>query len=355
MKRRTPVTRTLVAFLAVVTAAATFEACSAQAGRQYQGQPIATIRGSVVTQSSPAPSSMNVVIAWAHNPNALAPGQGTAPPGLGSPVPPPTFVGTEVSVTGSFPASFTLNVYDAPPSDQQLQLGYDYQGPEEPTLSGVWLGYIVAVSSSASSGPLQTSDILGVDTGHVVLYFDHDGCVTPPGCGPVPADATLGTQPPGTYFDFMEGYYQVQPVKGYHLAKVDLASQALVAQQTTCYYGSLCVHVENGSDPGVNGASQDENDWAFARCTRLLPSNQTCTETFEADGGLSSSSASTQCAALMQANTNPQLLEKCFPPAPDSGAFASFAAYVHFDPNPNGLADPVTIDLGTAIWDGFFQ
>lgn len=346
-----PTVKTLVvvAALSVPAPVLFIGGCDAQVEPQYRGEPLATIHGSVVTQGTPAPSSMDVVIAWTHRPAPVTPGTSLPPP-VGSPATPPTFVGTKVSVTGSFPANFTLNLYDPPPADQQMRLGYDYRSANVPgdtdggpSLSGMWIGYIAAVSTGASDGPLNLSDVLGVDTEHMVIYFDHDDVPLV-----LPADASIDALPPSAYptsnrvyVAFSSAYFKVPWTKGYHLAKVDTRSQAETAQITTCLYGGLCVHIVNAM-----GENQSYNDWNFARCMRLLPSNPTCIEAYGADGGLNSP-ASMQCAALVGAAQNATSPWGCYP---DGGIFMG----TQFANNPDGLADPVAIELGTTIWDGFF-
>jgi hypothetical protein len=300
---------------------------------------------------------MDVVIAWTHRPTPNAPGESLPGPGMGSPATPPTFVGTKVSVTGSFPANFTLNVYDPPPADQQMQLGYDYRSfdPSSDTdggssLSGMWIGYIAAVSTGTSDGQLNLSDVLGVDTEHMVIYFDHD--IVPRNV--LPADASIDAFPVSAYptsndiyVGFSAPYFKVPKTKGYHLAKANAQSQMEAAQIGTCNYGGLCVHIVNAV-----GQNQSENDWGFARCTRLLPSNPTCTEAYDGDGGLSSP-ASAQCAALLNADQNANPRNNCWPPGPP-GSLGGIFMGVQFDANPGGFADPSTIELGTTIWDTGF-
>ena len=88
------------------------DACGAQADRHYQGEPLATIHGSVIAQSATAqaPPDVEAAVLWTH---------------YSSTGYRPALVGTTVSATGSFPASFTFNMFEPPPADAEWRIGVE--------------------------------------------------------------------------------------------------------------------------------------------------------------------------------------------------------------------------------------
>ena len=162
-------------------------------------------------------------------------------------------------------------------------------------------------------------------------------------------DADIPTDGAVTAAGFAVSNFNVPPTKGFHLAKVDGEQQAFAVSASGCLYGDVCEHVVEA--PGTDEWVQAKDDWSYARCTRLHPSNQTCTYALDADGG-PSSAASAQCQTLDLSVYTMSLGQMCAPgPEGSSGAFWQI---VNFTANPSGLADPAIIDLGTTIWDAFF-
>jgi hypothetical protein len=286
--------------------------CKAQVDSAYQGEPIATLRGSVVTQDQPVPSGISAGIIYIVDQSH----------------PEPSYVGARTSVAGSYPANFTLNIYDPPPAEAEWLtenadggVGLpDEAVPGQPL--GIWTGYLVALSPSWTGPGVQPGDIVGVDTSHTLLYFDHD----------VPDTADLSS------LDYKDGalkviasVHHVSPTKGYHLARIDSAVQNALAQSNTCGYGNVCVKAT-----GATGFAQSSNDWNYARCHELLPNNPTCDLTV--DSGAYPSFVA-QCPSWQEPNCTLN-----FPS--DAGPF---------DDNPSGLADPATVYLGKTIWDIFLR
>jgi len=114
--------RTSVLTLALLGAAASALGCDSRAGEEYQGEPLMTISGSVVVNNDLAPAELVPALAfyaasgtktdlWIH----------------------------DVSVTGEFPASFTLDVFEPPPAEALF-------APEDGVGPKVALGFIAAVS-----------------------------------------------------------------------------------------------------------------------------------------------------------------------------------------------------------------
>ncbi len=332
---RTRLLITLGAVAAGAAPAVSFGGCSAQADRHYPGEPLAQIRGSVVTESATGPSAVQASILWIHQSSS-------------DPYAQPDLIGTKVPVTGTFPASFTLSLYDPPPAAAEWHEGAEVlnglvnsptmltpvwiDGGPPGTPVGVWAGYIAAISADNSSTEVHPSDVLGIDTEHIVVYFDHD-----------PKDG--GGDPVGWIAD----NFAVPFSKGYHLAKVDTEQQAITERVTACMEGSVCQHYIETA--GTDEWTQANDDWHFARCKRLHPSNPTCTIAPDANGAYTSAADAACMNAFMVDVPACVGLDAGGPP---SGPQYQPGMFVGFSGNPNDLTDPATITLGTTVWDGFF-
>jgi hypothetical protein len=98
--------------------------CDSQAGKDYRGEPLLSINGSVVIQNQNPPGNLVPALAFI-NYNKR------------------TLDFAEVEVTGEFPARFTLDVFDPPPAGSL----YDWEDPgdeNEPTYA---MGFITAVNA----------------------------------------------------------------------------------------------------------------------------------------------------------------------------------------------------------------
>jgi hypothetical protein len=291
-------------------------ACRAQVTPEYAGEPIVTIRGSVVTGPTPAPASVTAAIVWFTSATVGTSGV-------------PRFVGSRVTVNGAFPAQFTLTIYDPPPAEGEILVpASPVPGapPPPPNVlpamvgSGAWQGVLAALADGASLTDLHPSDVLGVDPDHILFYFDHDEFVPE---GGFPAE-----EGPAKWAKD----YLLPPTKGYHLAIYDHGSPAETASYVRCLYNGVCVQ-ETGDS---NEWFQAQSDWQYARCIGADPSAQTCVF----DAAMPYSPQSVACNQLSGQAVSMET--GCFPP----DALAVM-------PNARGFDDPATIVLGEGIWRPF--
>jgi hypothetical protein len=126
---------------------ASLAACDSQVDGSHQGEPLATLDGTVENQRSSAVTGADVVVAWIYDS-----GEGDS------------VASQRVTVDGDFPARFSLAMYE-PPEDNVLQ----------PTPDGgrFGIGYVVAVEEGATSLESEES-ILGMDPEHVLVYVPED-------------------------------------------------------------------------------------------------------------------------------------------------------------------------------------
>ena len=128
--------------------------CESQADPTYQGEPLATVQGSVVNDGSSA-SAAEVALIWA------LPQQ--TPDGL---------FGTSAAVSGQFPTSFTLPLFTPPPDGTLITA-------EETGQDKVGLALILAVEPGTSDGVITDfeqveANMLGMSEDHVLVYVDHE-------------------------------------------------------------------------------------------------------------------------------------------------------------------------------------
>ncbi len=297
--------------LVTVALAASGVACSAQVPPTYGGEPLATVHGTIVAPS--ASPGGDAAIVW----TTTAPGRYELP----------AAVGTRVPVTGAFPAAFTLDLLSPPPAageqvDSELPAMPPVDGGpvvRTNTPTGAWMGLIAVLAPTANADDLQPGDILGVDVGHVVFYFDHDE-----------TDAATPTQNGPAYW---ARQYLLPATRGYHLAVVDQPTSNQVAAHWSCLNNNFCQHE-------VGNANAWEQSWVnalFALCTSLAPLAGTCT--FDvADVPLTD--ADNACAAMF--NEAVTSAPPCPPAAPTPRE------------NPSGFADPSTVILGATVWDAYW-
>jgi hypothetical protein len=142
----------------LATAILGLAACGSQADTNYRGEPLATLSGTVESQSGSAASGpMDAALVWAQvefSPNAQL-------------IQSINWVGESAPVSGQFPASFTLDVYLPPPSSVIIAC---------PSSSGhVAVANIVAVPAGVninSSNLVQS--VVGEAEQSLLLYLDSD-------------------------------------------------------------------------------------------------------------------------------------------------------------------------------------
>jgi hypothetical protein len=286
--------------------------CSAQVEPTYPGEPLASVKGNVVTTTPPA-KSVDAAILWL----TRDPAKGWVP----------KLVGERVPVSTTFPAAFTLSAFSPPPAVAVEKRGG--LGPEapEPRPTGVWMGFLVALASDASNtANVAPSDVVGIDPNHIVLYFDHDG---QPGLDQNhEEDSVTATA----------GAARVPPTKGYHLAMSERASPAARESYDRCTWNGLCVR-RVSPDP----VQQDYNDWQRARCTALF--TETCTY-LDQPTTTEEEAENARCLDLQREAGHFSSPEK------DQNSCLPFPAKIVA--NPAGFDSPSTIQLGLPFWEALF-
>jgi hypothetical protein len=294
--------------VALFVAGFAYMGCSAQAEPDYQGEPLATVFGTVVTTDAPPSGEIEAALLWNSN----------VPSDLSLRI-------ASTRVRGSFPAAFTLEVLAPPPPVPPEPLGQ--------AQDGVRVGYIAAIKHQ--SGPtVRDVDIVGVAIGFLVLYFPNDSRN---------ADDLVA---------FYAKLMNVPPTRGYHLAKVTVTEDS-EAPAVRCEYDGVCEHGilgYNGSTDGTpeeqaleHAIGQAKLDRDFALCTKYLPDAPRCdiaVNTFDdypTDGA---------CQALVQAR-NERQQERVH--AQGEAAFCP-VRWLHVA-NPDEFATPVTIKLGTRLYE----
>ena len=292
--------------------------CNAQVDPQYRGEPMATVKGSVVTpEAGPAAPSggLDAAIVWMTT-GQQGPARYTT-----------KLVGSRVPVVGRFPAEFSLNVYAPPPADGQVLIAAGLRPDYLPT--GVWLGVVVAVSTGAKASEIHPHDVVGADVGHLVLYFDHDLGAAPDPMGGAEGDSI--EENPMNYAAILAQVFHVPGTKGYHLAKIDPGSPDSIAQSDQCRWGGLCVRTVGEPVPD----EQEYRDWDYARCTQHSPSAMSCSEFWiGAMRSQADEAEDKRCTKLKDQRGTPT----CSTPMSTLE-------------NAQGFNDPATIVLGKTIWD----
>jgi hypothetical protein len=138
---------------------AALAACSAQAGTSYPGEPLATLTGTVQTASedqSPSPAPMDAALVWASV--QFSPSEQL--------IQSVHWVGESAPVSGQFPATFTLNVYQPPPDSALIAC---------PSSSAhIAVAFIVAVPAGTDVTSADLAGASGEAYDSMVLYLDSD-------------------------------------------------------------------------------------------------------------------------------------------------------------------------------------
>ena len=300
-----------------VALASALSGCSAQVDSDYQGEPLATIRGTVALKSGALDGDrpVNAAILWVYQDSANQYQ--------------PKYVGDRISVRGSFPANFTLDVYTPPPAAAQLTTDETLEGfgisiPAATPL-GVWTGFLVAIDSQASDADVTLSSIVGVDVDHAIVYVD--GGVKPLLNGdPITTESALQGLRADAVRPFAIG---TSPGVGFHLAKMNPQYQAAMRTSRDCLWADACVHVST-ADP----LEQAYLDWSFQRCKERFPQNPSCS--MEQEPRVGEPASSIECRERYgqkdHSHCNIDLTQ----------------VYIE---NPSGLGDPITIQIGTSLFD----
>ncbi len=121
--------------------------CDAQPDGDYQGEPLITIKGTITAFAGALDAVEAALIWWQEEEGS------------------PTIPWTTVPVAGSFPASFTLDIYTPPPDDVMVVL------PESPPGTPlVTMGIPGMVRAGAQAG--DPSAVLAVSSEYALLYAE---------------------------------------------------------------------------------------------------------------------------------------------------------------------------------------
>jgi hypothetical protein len=276
--------------------------CSAQAEPDYPGEPLALVTGKVVTTDTPANGDIDAALLW----NTFDD---------------PSLKVASAVVHGSFPANFTMEVLSPPPASH------------DPNDAGLRFGIIAAIKHQSGSS-VPPTDVVGTAVGWLVVYY--------------PRDANLND--PSDIIAINAAFMKVPATRGYHLARVTVTEES-EGQNFRCEYDGLCEHVIYGGCGTVASCTPEElaigqgyQDERFELCTKYLPDAPRCDVTSN-DGQEHPEEAA--CVAQIQARSD-RLLQRemsegdafrpCEPP------------WIHLS-NPDEFAAPVTVTLGTNLFD----
>ncbi|HTL36720.1 MAG TPA: hypothetical protein VL326_26480 [Kofleriaceae bacterium] len=177
--------------LAALPLLATLAACDSQVDSDHQGTPLAKLTGSVGnTRTLPVTSGAEVVAVWQKS---------SGSPDL-------TGVGS-VEVEGSFPAQFTLSIYEPP----DASLLNDWEGVHV----GVALLVAGVPGTDYSNEHAAEAGLLGMEENHLLVYLPQA----------VPAGSAAAALLHGT------------PSAGFHLYNVGRISDAEKQQREDCING----------------------------------------------------------------------------------------------------------------------
>jgi hypothetical protein len=162
-------------------------ACDSQVDSEHQGEPLATIAGSVTSIRAAPPADSEVVVLWVNS---------SGSPDLEG--------GDSVEVDGSFPAQFQLSMYE-PPEDRLLN-----------NFEGVKLGvaYIIAGvpgTDYSDDNAVETS-LLGMEVDHFLVYVPE-------------------AVPAGSHAAF---FLRDTPAAGFHLYRVHQLDEAEQEARRAC-------------------------------------------------------------------------------------------------------------------------
>ena len=173
----------------LVLALAPLAACASQVDSSHQGTALAKIGGSVRnTRTLPVTAGSEVVVVWQNSSGS------------------PDLSGADsVEVEGTFPAQFTLSIYE-PPANELLN---DWNGVK------VGVAFIVAGTPGTDYSTDNGTGILGIEDDHLLVYV--------PAAVPAGSDAAV--------------ILRSTPAAGFHLFSVHKLTDAEKATRRTCVDG----------------------------------------------------------------------------------------------------------------------
>lgn len=218
--------------------------CSSQVTPDYEGEPMAVLRGALAAggdfDMAAQNGGMTVGLVWL----------------VGSPNGERKPLVAEVARTeGEFPFGFELTVF-GPPKPEAQSLRCDYPACPDPAPQPDYQGFVAALREGADLGNIEPTDILGVSLDAGVFYFERDGNLDD-------REDRVGSE---------ARRYNVPPVRGYHLYSIERNRQNYESNRR-CNFNGLCVH----SQVGPTAAENYFADRSFEECLSLTPDAETCT------------------------------------------------------------------------------
>jgi hypothetical protein len=285
-------------------------ACSAQVEPDYRGEPLATIRGALVTGEQAAPSEVDAALVWVSG----------AADDEGWPI-------ARVHVRGEFPAQFSIEVFDAPPVlTIPVQQGDELVQMPDPTAIGV-----LAAIAPNSGDRVSYDEILGVWLDGGVEYFQR-------GANGEPSD----------FVQSEAERRKIPATQGYHLFRQTSDTQ-IEGNAFRCQYRDLCTHDVDTGAPGAD--LPDRSGWTrydtdlqvlrdadYAKCQQYLDHPATCTSYYPEAVTAEQQAENARCQELHAA-----WFER-LSATPDEGCSPVPWQYVE---NPDGFSSPVSIQFGT--------
>ncbi|HKO93989.1 MAG TPA: hypothetical protein VJU61_22700 [Polyangiaceae bacterium] len=281
--------------------------CSAQVEPDYRGEPLAVLRGALVTGEQAAPSEVDAALVWLTADEIDG----------GWPI-------ARVRVRGEFPAQFSIEVFDPPPAHAVRVVEGDVASPAlDPTTIG-----ILAAIAPNSGDSISYDEILGVWLGGAVEYFEHDA-------GGERVD----------YVQLEAERHKIAPTQGYHLYR-QTSDEQLERASFRCEHLDLCAHDIYTDTPGAGRRGADLQhflDTEYAKCQQYLDQPATCTTYYPTEGRSAEELAeNARCQQLQQAREERKIA------AP---GFEGCSAPWEFVENPEGFDFPISIELGTTLVD----
>jgi hypothetical protein len=291
-------------------------ACSAQAEPDYRGEPLAVVRGAIVTGEQSAPSDVDAAVVWV---------SGAGPDQDGYPI-------ARVRVHGEFPAQFTIEVFDPPPDSLPPQY---LNGPPDAEPDPTSIGVLAAIAPD--SGDRVTYDeILGVWLDGGVEYFRRDANGQPNDAVQIESERR-----------------KLPPTQGYHLFR-ETSDEQIEGEFFRCQNWDLCIHSVSTyavaqDTPDSTGATrypadiQALFDSDYAKCLAYLDHPATCTSY-----GPELRTAEEQAETRRCSDLETQTAERAKAATDDQWVCSMPWQYVE---NPEGFDYPVNIELGSTFVD----
>jgi hypothetical protein len=282
-------------------------ACSAQVQPDYRGEPLAVIRGALVTGEQVVPSEVDAALVW------VSAKEGED----GWPV-------ARVRVRGEFPAQFTIEVLDPPPASEASS-----EPSADPVLDPTSIGLLAAIAPN-SGDRVSYDEILGVWLDGGVEYFWRDA-----------------NGEPNDFVRSEAERRKIPATQGYHLFR-QISDEQIEGDAFRCQYRDLCVQnvsttalAETLPEPGWTRAPADSRafeDAEYDKCLTYLDHPATCTLYNPEPQTADEQAEQARCQALSEA-----AFER-YTAVHDTVGCSDPWQYVE---TPAGFDFPVSIELGT--------